>query len=161
MCLCQQAACPRAWAASTESCSGRSGYCQAGSRPLGEGWRWPSACHRRCPRVSQVPCCSQTSFVPTPEPGIVKGQVCGVGCHGGTESHPNYLSMCSHLGKLQFGKFGCTNISCLLNRSKYLGLCSLGLLKSAGGSVAVCMHGRGSRGVGHPAPTVAGDCDVG
>lgn len=87
----------------------------------------------------------------------------GIGCtaHGGTESHPNYLSVCSHLGKLQFGKFGCTDISCLLNHSKYLGLCSLGLLKSAGESVAVCMHGRGSRGVGHPAPTVAGDCDVG
>lgn len=72
-------------------------------------------------------------------------------------------SVFSHLGKLWLGKFGCTNISrvCLLNWSKYLGLCSLGLLKSAGGSVIVSMHGRGSRGVGCPAPTVAGDCSVG
>ena len=150
MCICQQAACPRAWAASTESCSGRSGYCQTGSWPLGEGWRWPqewmssfswpSACHRRCPRVCQVPCCSQTSFVPIPEPGTATGQVCGDGLHclwGNwvPSKLPITDSVISHLGKLQLGKFGCTNVShvCLLNCGKYLGLWSLGLLKSARG----------------------------
>lgn len=72
-------------------------------------------------------------------------------------------SVCSHLGKLQLGKFGCTNVShvCLLNRSKYLGLCSLGLLKSSGGLVAVCMHRHGSRGGGCPPPTLTGNCSVG
>lgn len=92
----------------------------------------------------------------------------GIGCtaRGGTGFLPELPvadSVYSHLGKLQLGKFECMNVFhvCLLNHSKYLGLCSLGLLKSAGGSVVVCMHGRGSRGVGQPAPTVTDDGSVG
>lgn len=42
-------------------------------------------------RSFQVPCCSQTSFVPIPEPGTAKGKGCTAG--GGTESRPNYLSL--------------------------------------------------------------------
>lgn len=95
--------------------------------------------------------CSQASFIPTLEPGTAKGRVRsgGTGCsaQGQTESAPNYLSLtllvlilarCS-LGALDAQMFH-TGLASL---SKYLGLCSWGLLEAA---VVVCLHRPGDRG---------------